>query len=71
MAGSWNTGADIIISNIEESIFQKQTDNTCIKLLNITKMRILKCDELVLHFARHVRNSYVNVWNFIYWKVCD
>lgn len=42
------TSVYFLMNNIEESIFQKQTDNTCIKLLKISKIGILKCDELVL-----------------------
>lgn len=64
------TSVSFIMSNIdlEKSIFQKQTDNTCIKLLKITQLCVLMSDELVFHFAKYVRNSYLNVWHFIYWK---
>lgn len=59
MAGSWNTGADktsvyFFMNNKEESIFQKQTDNTCIRLLKISKIGILKCDELVLQDMQEI-----------------
>lgn len=42
------------MNNIEESIFQKQTDNTCIRLLKISKIGILKCDELVLQDMQEI-----------------
>lgn len=42
------------MNNKEESIFQKQTDNTCIKLLKISKIGILKCDELVLQDMQEI-----------------
>lgn len=42
------------MNNIEESIFQKQTDNTCISLLKISKIGILKCDELVLQDMQEI-----------------
>lgn len=42
------------MNNIEESIFQKQTDNTSIKLLKISKIGILKCDELVLQDMQEI-----------------
>lgn len=42
------------MNNIEESIFQKQTDNTCISVLKISKIGILKCDELVLQDMQEI-----------------
>lgn len=45
------------MNNIEESIFQKQTDNTCIKLLKISKIGILKCDELVIQDMQEIMLS--------------
>lgn len=64
MAGSWNTGADNVyffMNNIEESIFQKQTDNTCIRLLKISKIGILKCDELVLQDMQEIVNKMYDI----------
>lgn len=45
------------MNNIEESIFQKQTDNTCIRLLKISKIGILKCDELVIQDMQEIMLS--------------